>query len=276
MLQQAWSQAATSNPDLQSHARKSGEGNLAWLARALRDMTGGKSAGTRDWAYVVLVGGADTLSFRLRVAQSHLRPDMLPSYWSEVLLLDVGKVDLSDARALHVPLAQPEGPQYAPNNNGVLSRPVSDFDDVALYPNIGLIALPTAQASLLARLEDFKRSRATLDALEHVLRWLAYAWGVARTGNPLHENYGIPSACMLEIVCSAVGFDLTPGLESRASCPEAIWGMAQYWHGYFERTQADKRVPYGRYTTPHGYPIVEAPRTGAVPTAKAVKPRKGK
>jgi hypothetical protein len=40
---------------------------------------------------------------------------------------------------------------------------------------------------------------------------------------------------MLEIVFGAAGFDLTPGLESRASCPEAMWQAAKWWHEYYER-----------------------------------------
>jgi len=35
---------------------------------------------------VVLLGGADLLHFRLRVAQSHVRADLLPSYWSHAAL----------------------------------------------------------------------------------------------------------------------------------------------------------------------------------------------
>jgi hypothetical protein len=67
------------------------------------------------------------------------------------------------------------------------------------------------------------------------LRWLAFAWGAGRAGNPLYDGIGIPSAAMLEIVFGAVGFDLTPGLESRASCPEAMWQAAKWWHEYYER-----------------------------------------
>jgi hypothetical protein len=38
---------------------------------------------------------------------------------------------------------------------------------------------------------------------------------------------------MLDIVFGVVGYDLTPGLESRASCPEAIWQAAKWWHEYY-------------------------------------------
>ena len=96
------------------------------------------------------------------------------------------------------------------------------------------------------------------------MRWLAFCWGSARTSNPLHENYGIPSACMLEIACAAARFDLTPGLEARASCPEAIWAAAKHWQDYYEKTTDGNRSPKGRYWTPHHYPIFE-PRDGDMP-----------
>jgi hypothetical protein len=66
-----------------------------------------------------------------------------------------------------------------------------------------------------------------------MIRWLAFVWGVARSGNPLLEGYGMPSAAMLDIVLGVVGYDLTPGLESRVSCPEAIWQAAKWWHEYY-------------------------------------------
>jgi hypothetical protein len=72
-----------------------------------------------------------------------------------------------------------------------------------------------------------------LDGVDLTLRWLAYVWGVARSGNPLLDGMGIPSAAMLEVVIGAAGFDLTPGLESRSSCPEAIWQAAKWWHEYY-------------------------------------------
>jgi len=42
--------------------------------------------------------------------------------------------------------------------------------------------------------------------------------------------HGMPSAAMLETAYATNGFDLTPGLESRSSCPEAIWQSASWWH----------------------------------------------
>ena len=254
MARQARSKSQEPNPQLSEFARDPGEGNMPWGVRAAKAMS---SAQSNRWTYIALLGGSDTLAFRLRTAQGHLRRDMFPSYWSESILIQTQGPSLENARAIHVPLAQPEGPKFSTRDNGVVSRPLSDFDDAARFPNIALIALPIAQEQILQRVRDFCASRATLDTLEHVLRWLAYAWGVARTGNPLHENYGLPSACMLETVCAAASFDLTPGLEARASCPEAIWSAAKHWYEYF--AQAHGNMPQGRYWHPHMYPITEAP-----------------
>ncbi len=270
MLRQARSTATVPNPDLRLFTRAAGEGNMRWGERAAWEM---KAAGPDKWTYIALLGGADTMAFRLRVAQSHLRRDMLPSFWSEVILVELANASIVGAHAIHVPLAQPEGPAFSTRDNGVVVRPLADFDDPAAYPNIALLALPVPQAAILRRVEHFRRSRSTLDALEHVLRWLAFAWGVARTPNPIHENYGLPSACMLETVCAAEGFDLTPGLESRASCPEAIWATARRWQDYFK--QSGGRVPFGRYWLTHEYKI-EEPANSVAPAAApaAPKPRK--
>lgn len=267
MLRQARSDASKRNPQFQPLDRKPGEKNTQWGARAVSEMATG---GSKDWSYVVLVGGSDSLAFRLRIAQSHLRSDMLPSYWSNSFLVELTEGSVKHARAIHVPLIQPAGPEFSTRTNGVVVQPLSDFDDPVLYPNIAVIALPVPQEVILRGVDKFRNSRSTLDALEHVLRWLAFAWGVARTPNPLHENYGLPSACMLETVFAAANFDLTPGLESRASCPEAIWVAALYWQDYFK--QFNGFAPVGRYVTPHGYPIEEPGRVAklaAKPRAKA-------
>ncbi len=252
MVQQIRSKAVKANPDFTELKRKGREGNLAWGERAVRQMGSG---GLDQWSYLVLLGGADTLAYRLRIAQAHLRGDMLPSYWSECLLVELKGDNLAGAQATHVPLLQPDSLRFATQDNGVVTRPLADFDASRLYPNVALIGLPVPQDRILQKIAQFKRSRPTLDALEHVLRWLAFVWGVARTPNPLHDNFGLPSACMLETAFAAAEFDLTPGLESRASCPEAIWVAARYWHQYFQEFAQAR--PKGRYATPHHFPIVE-------------------
>ena len=261
MIKQNRSNSGVTNPALEALPRLASENNLTWGERAVAMM---KTGDERQWTYIVLLGADDMTAFRLRVAQSNLRHDMLPSFWSDAMLVRLAEASLRGAHAIHVPLIQPESPVFPGRTNGVVERPIEDFRDAKRYPNIAVIALPTPQQEILERIEDFKRSRSTLDALEHVVRWLAFCWGSARTSNPLHENYGIPSACMLEIVCAAARFDLTPGLEARASCPEAIWAAAKHWQDYYEKTTEGNRSPKGRYWTPHRYPIFE-PHDGDMP-----------
>ena len=186
MLKIVRSTTTQSNPQFIPFDRKDGESNSAWGERAVLDM---KAGGPDEWTYVVLLGGSDTLAFRVRVAQSHLRHDMLPSFWSESILVRLAGATLAKAEALHVPLHQPEGPAFAARVNGVVARPLTDFDDTKRFPNIAVIALPVAQDKVVGKVDSFQQSRATLDALEHVLRWLAFAWGAARTPNPLHRRF---------------------------------------------------------------------------------------
>jgi hypothetical protein len=266
MLRQARSTSDKPNRGFIEQPHEPGEGNTAWMRRAHQAMFAAGSMAREpldDWTCIALLGGSNTESFRLRVAQAQLRRDLLPSLWSDVILVTNHDGSFADALATHVPLAQHRDTKFPPRENGVVTRPLADFDDTTAFPNVALIAMPVKAKDIDDRLRAFRRSRSTLDALEHVLRWLAFVWGVARTGNPLHENYGIPSACMLETVFSAAGFDLTPGLESRASCPEAIWSGARYWHDYF--LEAIGKRPVGRFDKPHEYEITGTERRGAAP-----------
>src|SRR5689334_11539156 len=45
---------------------------------------------------------------------------------------------------------------------------------------------------------------------------------------------GLPSAAFVETVFARSGFELTPGLSSASSCPEAIWQSAKWWTNYYE------------------------------------------
>lgn len=263
MLRQLRSPATEPNDAFTAFDRPAGEDNLHWLGRVLADMG---TVDPTESTCLMLLGGSDTLSFRLRVAQSHLRRDMLPSFWSEAIVVQLRGADVTRARALHVPLLQPADGPLATSTNGVVGRPLKDFADPVRWPNIAFIALPVPQATVIAKVEAFEHSRSTLDALEHILRWLGFAWGAARTPNPLVDGIGLPSACMIETACAAANFDLTPGMESRASCPEAIWVAARQWYEYFEHF--GKGRPTGRHHTPHRYPIEEdlaAPKRTARP-----------
>ena len=206
--------------------RLPGEDNLAWLARTVNSAEG---------SVVVLVGGTSPTAFRLRVAQAHVRHDLYPSSWSHAMLLGrVGK-KLSATEIHEISLEAPRGPGFPPPTNGVQKGTLAAYASTALYPNIAILHIPVPLQDVLSALKRFTMQRAVLDAVDLLVRWLAFAWGVSGTGNPLLDNHGIPSAAMLEVVFGAAGFDLTPGLESRASCPEAIWQAAKWWHEYYEK-----------------------------------------
>lgn len=183
---------------------------------------------------LLLIGGVQIDDFRVRVAQSHLREDLTPSYWSHVALLE-DVADLTEETPLaEIALQPPHGFGFPPPRNGMQQGLLRTYQDARLYPNVAIISVPVDKQDVMAALVKFQKQRATLDALELLLNWLAFVWGVGRTANPLLAGSGLPSAAMIEVVIGAAGYDLTPGLESRASCPEAIWQAAKWWHQYYE------------------------------------------
>lgn len=232
------SQAKSPSEEFKPVSREKGEDNLGWLGRNLP---------VGDVTHLVMLGGKSQMAFRLRLAQAHLRHDLVPSYWSHVLLLRPAK-NIASSAVVEVSLEPEKGFGFPAPFNAVQKGKLAAYRDPARYPNIAVLGVPIAQSEVIKALDRFQKQRAVLDAVDLVVRWLAYAWGVARSSNPLMDGLGIPSAAMLETVFGAAGFDLTPGLESRSSCPEAIWQAAKWWHEYYER---DNRPGItGAYYTP--------------------------
>src|SRR5947209_6989977 len=69
-----YSSTTAANPNLRAE-EPGRSGNKKWLAEV------GNSDG------VILIGGSSLADFRVRVAQSSLRGDMLPSFWSQAGIL---------------------------------------------------------------------------------------------------------------------------------------------------------------------------------------------
>jgi hypothetical protein len=177
-----------------------------------------------------------------------LRHDLVPSYWSHVFLVKPRK-NLAVSPLHEISLEPEAGFGFPPPTNSVQEGKLRRYRDSNQYPNIAVLGVPVTQKEVEKALKRFEMQRAVLDAVDLVVRWLAFAWGVGRSGNPLLDGLGIPSAAMLEIVFGAAGFDLTPGLESRSSCPEAIWQAAKWWHEYYQRD--NRPALTGAYFTPH-------------------------
>ena len=243
------SSASKRNPAILEIDRKPGEDNLGWMRRVQPKATGS----ARQQSLLLLVGGNDPLSFRLRIAQAHVRHDLSPSAWSHVLFISRGSPLSAEARTTEISLAPPTGFGefgYPIQNNGIQNGTLAAYISPELYPNIALLAVPVSAADIDVSLEDLKFQRSTLDCPELILKWLAYCWGVGIPASPLIEGAGIPAAAILEVAYAAKGFDLTPGLESRSSCPEAIWQAANWWQEYYEK-RGDKIPISGAFTAKH-------------------------
>jgi len=160
---------------------------------------------------------------------------MTPSSWSHVVLLHPKLL----SRVYEISLEPQGGFHYPVPTNGLQYGKIQSYRDRAVYPNIALLGIPSGDKltweEIHRTFNQFQKQRTSLDAMELIVRWLAFVWGAGRAGNPLLEGYGIPSSAMLEIIFSALGYDLTPGLESRSSCPEAIWQAVKWWHNYYDQ-----------------------------------------
>lgn len=247
MLNIVTSTAAKPNPDFMQSPRIKDENNTAWLERNLKKLAG--EGGAQGVAYLVLLGGKMKADFHLRVAQGHLRNDMSPSHWSHVALLQ-GSGPTKKGALWEISLEPKGGFGYPPSDNGVQEGALKNYASKNQYPNVAVMRVPVKLSEMRAVLQRFKRQRAEIDCVELTLLWLGYVWGVGRAGNPLLDGYGTPSAAFVEALASACGYDLTPGLESRASCPEAIWQAARWWHE-FHGGRSDSTSIRGMWHTEH-------------------------
>lgn len=212
-----------------------GESNTAWFGRSPLQQG------------VILLGGTSLVDFRLRFAQSQLRSDLTPSYWSLAGLLS------ADGSIQTVPL-QKVDPSDVPKTNAVRTQTLADFDDPADWPNIAVLRF-VDNWGVIDRFGDRVAERRTIvDLPDLLLHWLGYAWATNDGVNPLVDGHGIPSAVFVHAAYSLAGIELTPGLASSASCPEAIWQAVKWWHDYYagveklgSAVEAGPVVPVGHY-----------------------------
>jgi hypothetical protein len=264
MYQVRPSAAVAENKQIRAQARKKGQSNGDWLAQS----TPGDPAGT-----ILLVGGASPLNFRLRAAQAIIRRDLLPSFWSHAALV-TGK-DASGAWTLReISLEPPGGFGDVPASNGIQTGSSAAYDDPSLYPNLAVISvavpdanLPEGDATLATSLERYvgilSRRRTALNLATGLVDWLGYAWGAAGSSNPLQRGVGLPSATFVENAFAGAGVELTPGLASEASCPEAIWQSVKWWHDFYESTATSTAGALtGRYVI--GQPAAAAREAASV------------
>jgi len=234
MIPSRQSEARRENPKLVEVERKTGETNSQWLARVLPE---GDLRGS-----ILLFGGSGLADFRIRVAQSHARHDLLPSFWSHAAIL----ADSRRKTLWEVPRNVAGDLGALAKSNGAQRGKLASYDDAGRYPNIACIRFGADSDKVTKAIDLFQRQRALIDVPGLIVRWLGYIWGVSGYGNPLVEEMGVPSAAFVEGVFALADFELTPGLSSRSSCPEAIWQSAKWWHEFYTATAAGA-LPEGAY-----------------------------
>jgi hypothetical protein len=176
---------------------------------------------------VVLIGGARLSDFRVRVAQSHLRRDLLPSFWSDIGLA------VSSKSFVTVPFALDDASRV-PETNAVSEVAFKDIDSVAFFPNVAVLELVKPTEAIRKNVDKLKAQRSAVDLPTMLLAWLGYVWGAGDRRNPLLQEIGLPSAVLVETAFAMSGIELTPGLASKSSCPEAVWQSALWWQSYYE------------------------------------------
>jgi len=179
---------------------------------------------------VILVGGATLTDFRVRVAQSHLRSDLYPGFWSLAGIAD------GDGSMWTAPLSSGSDASAIPSTNAIQCLPLSSFDDAKRFPNVAAIRFSTNGQPVLENVLTIRGQRSIVDLPSLLVPWLAFAWGTAARSNPLYEGVGLPSAVMVQTAFAMSGMELSPGLTSTSTCPEAIWQAALWWHDYYRKT----------------------------------------
>lgn len=209
--------------------------NFTWL----------ESTGYRDG--VLLLGGTSIVDFRMRVAQSELRHDLLPSFWSTCGLLIDGKL-LMTAR---VDAISDSSTRVERNGlEAVELNAETRYGNPMFYPNIAILQFTADHAAIKGHVARIGQERNIVDLLAQIVAWLGYCWAVGGSSNPLMQGHGIPSATLLERAHGLAGIDLSPGLPSASSCPEAIWQAARWWYKAYdlvEKSQPAAFKPRGAY-----------------------------
>jgi hypothetical protein len=231
------SPSQTPNPKLVERKPQKGEGNRNWLARL------GEQGGVKlDENGVILLGGSSLADFRVRVAQSAARTDMFPSFWSQCGILLKGGVFAS------VPLDLRQGGRTSrrrrdnddvsaiPKCNAVRMCSLDDYDDPERYPNIAVVQYAKAHRDVHDHIRRLQMDRTIVDLAALLLPWLGFVWGTRGSVNPLAQGTGLPSAAFVETTFAMAGFELTPGLSSTSSCPEAMWQAAKWWTPFYKDT----------------------------------------
>ena len=131
---------------------------------------------------------------------------------------------------------------------------LEEYDDPVRFPNIAVLHFTDDERPIHQNIDRVKSQRSVIDLPTLMLPWLGYIWSVGQAANPLLAGQGLPSAAFVETVYGIAGIELTPGLSSASSCPEAIWAAAKWWHQFYaeetgigDEAHAIARMPAGHF-----------------------------
>lgn len=233
MLRVRQAKDATKNAAVSEFDRRPHEGNVHLIQRILAS---DDSAGDElKPPAVYLFGGNDLIHFRHRIAQSHLRADMLPSFWSRALI--AVPRDRENVDYVHAGFEGHAALGNIPACNAITNTRLDVYDDPSRYPNVGVFTFPGVTANDVdAAIDQLRKGRLVVDLVGPMIEWLAFSLGAHGRPNPLLSGTPEPSALFVSHVLAGCGVDATPGTSDTTACPEAIWQAALWWSKYYEET----------------------------------------
>lgn len=228
MIRTRYSTDAQHNPAVEERPRQRSR-RSDWLVKQADELD-------QRGPLVVLLGGDNLIDFRLRVAQSHLRTDLKPSFWSHTAILLPSARRAAARKLCHVPLDELGPTAELPERNAIQTSALN-YVDRSQFKNIAVLRFPVRDAKrVVEATQALQQARLSLDLVGPVLRWLGFALG-AQAGNPLLEGLSIPAAAFVEACFARADLDLSPGVSESVSCPESIWQAARWWSSFYQSAQ---------------------------------------
>ncbi len=217
--------------------------NLEFVSEALVTMKQLGVGNDGEFA-IVLIGSRDLPGVTLRQAQSVLRWDRRPSFWSHAFLINSkwnGKSNIGKLPIVGVPLYSRAGAFPDPKNNGVVTATLDAYADPKIDANIALLSVAKTTEmgpksldkklirTLRARVNDPNADRLRYELWDSLCAWNRYLWSSGDASNPLRNNIPVPATAFVEMVYEAINLDLVPGASERNSAPEHIWNTSHWW-----------------------------------------------
>ena len=199
------SQASTKNPDIKDWTSKyQKRTNLQFFNDAFAGLRK-QDIGNRGLMTVGLIGSRDLPGHSLRMAQSILRWDLRPSYWSHVFVVAepvTSRASLSKLKILEIPLFSRNGQFPKPENNGVNEGTLGQYEDKAVDANVGLVAISMSDPEvqkIFKRAHAWNADRVRYNFWDMLGAWQSYLWSQGTKTNPLRE--GVPiAASSVEVI----------------------------------------------------------------------------